>query len=463
MASHLTILSAFGAAPTKSVAPAANKADRRDDSFARLVEPETKPAAPAQSNSAASSSAPKPADNRGSAPADGDTQIANAASIASEPEEQDESSATEASLPEALLAALAAVVTTPDEQAEGSPLKEIENALGELADAMGIDMASLIQQIQKLAEAAGLSGEAGPEAEGEFLAKLTDLVAKTIGVDVESLDPEIQANLTRLVDGAKKFAQLLPTEPELAEPALKLPETVLTGKADSKQSSEGEGKAADGVGDKDASKRVAPDMALRADRPANNDANRPAPGQTAAGGDVPELSLVQQTSTDSVKLPTDSSAALPRVVQAGYQTSQQQINLPQIAFEMARQVDGGNTRFQIRLDPPELGRIDVKLDIDSNGQVNARLTVEKAETLDLMQRDQRALERALQQAGLDASKTNLEFSLKQNPFAGDQNDRPEQGGGMAEHDETGTQDTETAPAVTLYRGALQASGLNIIA
>ena len=57
------------------------------------------------------------------------------------------------------------------------------------------------------------------------------------------------------------------------------------------------------------------------------------------------------------------------------------------------------------------------------GQVNARLTVERAETLDLLQRDQRALERALAQAGLDASKTNLEFSLKQNPFAGQDGSR----------------------------------------
>ena len=42
--------------------------------------------------------------------------------------------------------------------------------------------------------------------------------------------------------------------------------------------------------------------------------------------------------------------------------------------------------------------------------------VERPETLDLMMRDQRALQQALQQAGLDASKTSLEFSLRQNPF-----------------------------------------------
>ena len=127
-----------------------------------------------------------------------------------------------------------------------------------------------------------------------------------------------------------------------------------------------------------------------------------------------------------------------------------------------RQVNDGNTRFQIRLDPPELGKIDVRLDIDASGQVNARLTVEKAETLDLMQRDQRGLERALQQAGLDGAKTNLEFSLKQNPFNGGQqgqdgNGRPFFG------DEAVAEEEAPPPTVNLYRGSLTASGVNIIA
>ena len=39
--------------------------------------------------------------------------------------------------------------------------------------------------------------------------------------------------------------------------------------------------------------------------------------------------------------------------------------------------------------------------------------MEKSETLDLLQRDQRALERALIEAGLDGGKTDLEFSLRQ--------------------------------------------------
>ena len=118
----------------------------------------------------------------------------------------------------------------------------------------------------------------------------------------------------------------------------------------------------------------------------------------------------------------------------------------------------------MRLDPPELGRIDVKLDIDKSGHINARLVVDKSETLDLMQRDQRALERALQQAGLDSGKTNLEFSLKQSPFSGGQQQaRDDQGQQFRLEGPAGTELEEIPPIVNLYRGSLTASGVNIIA
>jgi hypothetical protein len=106
----------------------------------------------------------------------------------------------------------------------------------------------------------------------------------------------------------------------------------------------------------------------------------------------------------------------------------------------------------------------VRLDIDRSGQVTARLTVEKAETLDLMQRDQRGLEKALQQAGLDSSKTNLEFSLKQNPFSGSQQGQ-DQGGRQPGFggDTAAEADEPPAPQINLYRASLSASGVNIIA
>ncbi|WP_158625916.1 flagellar hook-length control protein FliK [Arsenicitalea aurantiaca] len=150
-----------------------------------------------------------------------------------------------------------------------------------------------------------------------------------------------------------------------------------------------------------------------------------------------------------------------KLVQSAYNAPASQVNVPQLAYEIVRQVQAGNSRFQIRLDPPELGRIDVRLDMDGSGTVNARLTVERAETLDLLQRDQRALERALMQAGLDGTKTNLEFSLRQNPFSNAQGDgRDPDFYGNAGLDGTEPDRPETERAI-LYRGIARPGGLDL--
>ena len=88
-----------------------------------------------------------------------------------------------------------------------------------------------------------------------------------------------------------------------------------------------------------------------------------------------------------------------------------------LAVEIAARAQGGRNRFEIRLDPPELGRIDVRLDIDRSGQVTSRLVVEKAETLDVLRRDAHQLERALQDAGLKTSDNGMQFSLRDQAFA----------------------------------------------
>lgn len=95
-----------------------------------------------------------------------------------------------------------------------------------------------------------------------------------------------------------------------------------------------------------------------------------------------------------------------------------------LAVHIAQQFKNGARRFDIRLDPPELGRIDVRLDVSRDGQVSTHLVVERSETLDLLQRDARQLERALQDAGLDTSKEDMKFSLKDQGLAqGDSEDR----------------------------------------
>jgi len=423
--------------------------------------------------------------------------------------------------------ALSALKTSLDQGEALDPelLEKVETALADLAEALGLDIEALpvpedfAALLETTGEAdTGLAGaltqllapiaqslstaqpatdaekvHAASEASAQLKAlgdRLGALLAALADGDVpaekltalgmtpgQPLDADIEAALGRFAAGMTQQAASVPEEPVLATPTLKISEPVLSGKtADAPDTLDMSSPAttttpaeeSDTSGQqRENNGQSAADRGQERVEPASRDART---GNAMATAPV-DASNTPAPSADANAQAANASrvdaAANPRIIQAGYQTSQQQLNLPQIAFELARQVQDGNTRFQIRLDPPELGRIDVRLDINESGQVNARLVVEKSETLDLMQRDQRGLERALQQAGLDGAKTNLEFSLKQNPFAGQQGqmgDGKDGNGPFGTSDDTGLAaeaDQEPPPMVNLYRGALTASGVNI--
>jgi flagellar hook-length control protein FliK len=132
--------------------------------------------------------------------------------------------------------------------------------------------------------------------------------------------------------------------------------------------------------------------------------------QKAPAGSVPAILLANDqasaTATAQPAAAPTSNAMEPAVPIAG------------LAVEIAARAQAGQNRFEIRLDPPELGRIDVRLDIDSSGQVTSRLVVERADTLEHLRRDSAGLERALQDAGLKTAENGLQFSLRDQGFAG---------------------------------------------
>jgi hypothetical protein len=91
----------------------------------------------------------------------------------------------------------------------------------------------------------------------------------------------------------------------------------------------------------------------------------------------------------------------------------------QVAIQIARHAaDGGSSRFEIRLDPAGLGRVDVRLDIHHDGRVEAAIAADRPETMALLNRDARDLTRALQNAGLKADSGSLSFSLRQDGGSG---------------------------------------------
>lgn len=95
--------------------------------------------------------------------------------------------------------------------------------------------------------------------------------------------------------------------------------------------------------------------------------------------------------------------------------------------------NGENKNLTIRLDPPELGKLNAELNFGKEKTLKAIITVEKPETYLMLQRDSAALERSLQEMGLDLSDGGLSFELAEQGF--DFDDHNQRGGG---HDKGGT-------------------------
>lgn len=177
--------------------------------------------------------------------------------------------------------------------------------------------------------------------------------------------------------------------------------------------------------------------------------NATAPQQTMAGGE--NFAQVMAQTADSLAVPVQESIpaqtnadmgdAQSRSVNLIDRQDANRTQLPQstpraeahpaqvsppirdIAVHMAQNNETGINRFQLRLDPPELGRVDVRMEISPEGKLSAVIAVERPETLDLLQRDSRALERSLTDAGLKTDSNSLSFSLK-----GGRQDNPHSGG-----------------------------------
>jgi len=84
----------------------------------------------------------------------------------------------------------------------------------------------------------------------------------------------------------------------------------------------------------------------------------------------------------------------------------------QIAVQVRRAQVAGQEQINIKLHPAELGRIEVKLESNNDGTLRAVISAERSETLDLLQRDARGLERALQDAGVKTDSGSLSFNLR---------------------------------------------------
>jgi flagellar hook-length control protein FliK len=166
-------------------------------------------------------------------------------------------------------------------------------------------------------------------------------------------------------------------------------------------------------------------------RPATGSAEAaaPAPTAAAAGSDAPAEG---PPPAESGSAGSDPATAAARETAPASMSRAAVEATAQIAAQILRRLDSRTTRFEMALLPEELGRVDVKLDIDSEGRLAARLAFDNpAAAADLRGRTDE-LRRQLEQAGFHLADDAFEFADRDSgSSAFDRGEDPRRGSGRA--------------------------------
>jgi flagellar hook-length control protein FliK len=373
-----------------------------------------------------------------------ETSAAAAADTADECNDQEETAATD-TIDATLLAAAAdgQAQQQPDvgEQAPAVPVATLAQAPVGAADAT--DLAATADaaieaagarnaQVPGASSGADVDAESGPEKGVKNAADIGSQEAAGVGAEGAEADAEDEtghkrtgepnaANASGTVDADKTPRAKPSARAEKAAAAAGSDTAAPARPGDNAEAATRAGADATGKSEQAGADPVRPPTRNTVQKPddAATRLHADTPAGATADGSKPPIDAAQLASVH----PADrfanavSAAAAQGSAQAGA-TGSAAVPVAGLAIEIAARAQAGNNRFDIRLDPPELGRIDVRLDVDRSGQVTTRLVVEKAETLDLLRRDAPELERALQQAGLKTGDSGLQFALRDQTAGG---------------------------------------------
>jgi flagellar hook-length control protein FliK len=297
---------------------------------------------------------------------------------------------------------------------------------------------------------------------------------------LETATAAVATAAARLAGMAEEEGQPQPRAPETAPPiiaALANTNTTANGNGNGKSTSEARGqataKSAGGTPSANATAGPANDTAaLNTAQPAQASPVREAAHMVANQHLAPGQAVAEQAQPDAAAFREALSSALPEQANPaggldGLRPANAAGAVPilaraaahapvpfadQIAFNIRQAIDNGETQIRIQLQPHELGRIDVRLEMTEAGKVTAMISAERQDTLDMLMRDSRSLEKALQEAGLDVDSNSLAFDLDQgdeDPESASQGDSSDLADGLAE----GEEETDVVmPAAAILSG-----------
>jgi len=101
--------------------------------------------------------------------------------------------------------------------------------------------------------------------------------------------------------------------------------------------------------------------------------------------------------------------------------------LSQLAVKIAKRFEGQTSTFHIRLDPPELGQVAVKLVMGTDKRVTAKLSTEKPEALEALSARSGELGQALRDLGFNLEDSAMSFDLNSGTNSAFADEREAQG------------------------------------
>ena len=129
------------------------------------------------------------------------------------------------------------------------------------------------------------------------------------------------------------------------------------------------------------------------------------PIQTRAIASLP--TAITATEGTAARRLTDNGPAPNAPVKA--KAPAQSANAATFNSILAKKLHSGETHFQLRLDPPELGRVEARLHINEDGAAKLTLRFENQASMDMFARDQHTLQTALSDSNLSFNQSDIVF------------------------------------------------------
>lgn len=130
-----------------------------------------------------------------------------------------------------------------------------------------------------------------------------------------------------------------------------------------------------------------------------------------------------------------------------------------LAAQITQRLAGQSTRFELGLTPEGLGRVDVTLDIDSDGQLSARLAFDNPLAATELRGRADDLRRQLEDAGFTVAQDALEFSSRDSSSGGDR--RQQRAAAYADRHAAQNDLTEAPPVWSLPSSNMTPRGVDV--